>query len=204
MFSSRQLPPQAKWCPPNVCAGLRSLIAACSEIRAFSSSDKAALCPAPPLSSAPKTDAKNAHFERRHSFVSLKSQEPPPLDLVPKAVEKHAVENLASASPSSKQPHTPSSAVPPLDMSKLSSRNRENFHAPCVGLLQSHRVVCPSMFMSSSSDNVNVSFCLPRGMNKVFRSRHVQLLAPLPPQHHPIITSRQSISHTYRKNQKHL
>jgi hypothetical protein len=50
----------------------------------------------------------------------------------------------------------------------------------------------PSAFMTIVSDRPGVSFCMPKGMNRQFGSRHLKLVVPVLPKHHPIFTSRRA------------
>lgn len=185
-----KLPPQGKWCNPYVCAGLRSMLAACTEIRAFVNNDNLSSV-APPFKIDLKSDKKPPILERR-LIVSSRTEGLPPPSLVIPGLKKQAVEPCVL--PLASGPlHLPTPAVPPLDMTKVwSSRDHESAsHAPSLGLLMSHGHLPPTAFITANSENSNVSFCMPRGMNRLIKSRQVQLPIPPPSRHHPLITTRQ-------------
>lgn len=173
------------------------MFAACAELRAFANSDKLVfMAPplkpelmAPPLKPELKHDKKPSFLERR-VIVPSRAEDASNLSHVKLLDKKQAVE--ASMPPATAVPHHPTPpTVPPLKMSKLTALDREAAsQEPSIGLLTSRRALPPTAFISICSEKQNVSFCMPRGMNKQSRCRRVTLLMPPPPKHHPIFTSR--------------
>ena len=207
----RQLPPQGNWCPPSVCQGLRSVFAACTEIKAFAKCDGVLSVPVavavPPPHTANKLEKRPTMSEKRMAVAARVEDAPPPAPalLHPSAATgTQRVDPLLSpnASAHGHQRERPPRAVPPLNLSKVSSWNDQSAqasaHSPSattVCLLPSHRALPPSVFMQPSSHKAGVSFCMPRGMNKQFSCRRVELQVPAPPKEHPIATSRRPARH---------
>jgi hypothetical protein len=191
-----QLPPQGKWCAPGVCAGLKSMFATCRELQVFASSDKT-LCASPPIKTELKLEKKTSVLERR-VVVPSRGNDSPNLSQVKLLDKKQAVETCTS--PATSLTYHPL-VVPPLNISKVHSLKREAaFQTPSLGLLASHRDLLSTAFMTISSEQQHVSFCMPRGMNRHIKTRNVKLPVPPPQKHHPISTSRQPIPREAKSN----
>jgi hypothetical protein len=177
----RQLPPQGNWCLPNICVGLRSMLATCAGIRAFSNCDSflPSAVPLPPKT-VHKLETKPSMLERRPTLPP-RVEEPAP----PKSSGKKQV--VESFMPPTTVSYRHPLAVPSLDLSKVSNLNREGAQKFA---LATHRVLPSSMFLAISSDKPGVSFCMPKGMDKQFSSRHLKLPMPPPLKNHPIFTNR--------------
>jgi hypothetical protein len=172
------------------------MFAACTELRAFADSDKN-LCVSPPHKTELKLEKKPSILERR-VVVPSRVDDSPNLSQVKLLDKKQTVETCTSPATSLAY-HPP--AVPPLNISKVFSLNREvAYQTLSLGLLASHRALPPTAFMTISSEKQNVSFCMPRGMNRHIKTRNVQLPVPTPPKHHPIFTSRQPIRRIEKSN----
>ena len=209
----QQLPPQGKWCAPSVCVGLKAVLQHCTEATAFAFS----IVPLSPPKSEPKPDKKQGQgqgqggggvLDRRSSLLPRAAEDaPPPPPPIKTSGRKHPSPPTAAVPlppPPTTTTTTAPVTVPPLNLSKISKLPVEAAASqpPAVGLLASHRLLPATAFMAVSergTDRGSVSFCVPRGMGKYFRSRHLQL--PLQQQqqqqqqqehkHHPIVTSRQ-------------
>jgi hypothetical protein len=125
---------------------------------------------------------------RRNILAPPRIEESPP-PLLRASGKKQALE--CSTLPAAAPPNRPAPEVPSLNLSKVSNLHAEASLVPAVSVLTSHRALPPSAFIAMSSERTNVRFFMPKGMSKHFRSRHVELLVPSPPKHHPIFTSRQ-------------
>jgi hypothetical protein len=178
-------------------------LATCAETRTFVGCSKllSVAVPSRPPKTAHKLEKKPTIIERRALVQIPKVEDLPPQNL-PTSFEKsggkkqafeHHISPVAAPPP---QPHLVT--VPSLNLSKISSLNCEGGlqHAgsPAVCLLSTRRALPPSAFMTIVSDRPGVSFCMPKGMNRQFSSRHLKLAVPVLPKHHPILTSRRAVA----------